>query len=233
MSRINLVQKAHRIIRNRGISGLFKAARSKIYYSHHSIWFARELDESLETIRPRFAGRLDFGRPDEIRAWISEMNIPGTNDTREISDMLDKGHYFVGIMNGQELIGYIKIGWGAVYILDYDIELAMPPDTYFYIDIFVHPGARGLGAGPFLVSSSAIEMKKRGFIGGIMHVRTNKTAMLRTCATAGFKEFGHVNYRSMMGLEIFRPHPSVLIDSLRHEFNRNAGDVQTSSTESK
>lgn len=207
----SLFSKIAQIIRHNGWRFLIHEIRRKLYDSHHSVWFAISLADEIKVIKPRFDGRLDFDNPEEVIRFIEKYDIPGTNDPIEMSSILDRKQYFVGIKNGDDLIGYIKIGWDKVYIVDYGLDFEMPSGCYFIIDIFVDPDARGMGAGPFLSSASAAEMKNRGFKSSIMHVRTSKTPMLKSAVHAGYSEIGRVKYSSILGRKLFHPHPLKLL----------------------
>ncbi|MCP4567878.1 MAG: GNAT family N-acetyltransferase, partial [FCB group bacterium] len=179
MAAISIISKGRRLYRREGLRGLLAAAFRKLYDRHQSVWYDRTLDD-MELIKPHFEGRLDFDNPEKVIDWINSLKISGINDPIEIEKMKERGHLFVGIMNGADIIGYIKIGWDKVYVLDYRLDMQIPPSECFYIDLFVAPESRGLGAGPFIVSACMIEMRKRGFTGSIMHVRTDKTPMLKS-----------------------------------------------------
>ena len=204
--------------RREGFRRLVAAVFRKLYDRHRSIWFDRPLDD-IKLIEPRFAGRLDFDNPKKVIDWIDSRKITGTNDPVEIEKMKERDHLFVGIMNGDEIIGYIKIGWDLVYVLDFRLDLQMPQGEYFIVDIYIDPKSRGLGAGPFIVSACALEMKRRGFSGSIMHVRTDKTPMLKSAARSGYREIGRVDFRSILGKKVFRPHPNNLLAE-RHDIQK-------------
>ncbi len=211
MANLPIISKARRIYSEQGMAALITALRRKVYDRHQSAWFRLPLAESTGIIPGRFDGRLDFDHPDRVLAWIDALALPGLNDRAEIDSMKAREHLFVGVLNGQSLIGYIKIGWERIWVVDYGTELGIPAGDYFIIDIFIDPASRGLGAGPFLVSAAAAEMKRRGFAGSIMHIRLDKQPMLRTAARTGYHEIGRVNYISVCGKKIFRPHPATLI----------------------
>jgi len=210
----SIISRAWHTLVDEGAGAFARAMVGKAYFHHRSIWFDLALTDSMEVIRPKFDGWLDFDNTKKIYGWIEERNVAGTNDPYEIAHMKEAGHFFVGIMNGDKIMGYMKLGWDRVYVLDYRIELQMPPESYFVIDIFIAPENRGLGAGPFLSSASAIEMKRRGFKRAIMHVRTDKTPMLKSGAKAGYVEIGRVDYQSILGKKVFHPHPSVFLKNL-------------------
>jgi ribosomal protein S18 acetylase RimI-like enzyme len=211
MSDSTAIAKAWRLLRRQGISSLVQTVGRKAYDRHQSAWFARPLDDSLEVISPRFEGWMDFDHPNRVLDFIHERNLPGMNDPVEIESMKRRGHIFAGVMDGERIIGFIKLGWETVYVLDYGLDICVNPGDFFVIDIFIGSESRGLGAGPFLVSAASLEMKKRGFKRGVMHVRLDKTPMLRTCARTGYREIGRVDYRSILGRKVLRPHPEELI----------------------
>ena len=196
----------------RRLRSLLSAVGKRIFYRHRSIWYERPLDDTLQLIPPRFEGRIDFDSSEKVARWIDERNVPGTNDPAEISSMRERGHLFAGIYDREQLIGYVKIGWGTVYVLDYRIDLKLKDDDFFIIDAYVIPEKRGLGAGPFMVSASSLEMKRRGFRRRVSHVRSDNMAMIKSGRRAGYREIGRVDFLIIFGKKIFRPHPASFID---------------------
>jgi len=188
------------------------ALKRRIYYRHRSIWFERPLDDSLEIIPPRFDGRLDCDHPRDVLRWINRRNIPGTNDPIEIASILERGQILAGVYDSTEMIGYVKIGWGTVYVLDYRIDLVLNPDDFFILDAYLIPEMRGKGGGPFIASASSMEMKHRGFRRRISHVRIDNRPMLKSGARAGYREIGRVDFKVILGHKIIKPHPSTFID---------------------
>jgi GNAT superfamily N-acetyltransferase len=207
----SLPAKAWAKLRRDGWRPFFAALRWNLYFRHRSVWFELLLDNTVEVIEPRFDGHLEFDDPQRVLNWIRETNEPGTVDAHEIESMLDRDQYFVGILDGDAIVGFVKIGWNRCYVLDYRCDLEIPAGCYFLLDVYVAPGARGKGAGPFLLTAAAVEMRRRGFNRGIMHVRTDKAPMLRSSARAGYRELGQVDYALVLGRHLFRPHPLGLI----------------------
>jgi RimJ/RimL family protein N-acetyltransferase len=204
---ISKFTKAWRILKEEGIVSLLKAMRGYKYYCHRSIWFCIPLDDKLHVIPPSFDGWLDFDNPQRVLSWIERQAIPGTNDRAEIAKMKERNHLFVGIMNRDEIVGYVKLGWQNVYVMDYGGDLELPDGDYFIIDIYVSPEMRGHGGAPFALTAAAAAMKQRGFKRCVLHVRTDKLPMFKAGAKAGVTKIGKVTYRSALGVRIFRPHP--------------------------
>jgi hypothetical protein len=95
--------------------------------------------------------------------------------------------------------------------LDYRIDIQLPPHAFFIIDAFIAPGKRGLGGGPFMVTASSLEMKRRGFKKRISHVRSDNIPMLKSGARSGYREIGRVDFKSIFGKKLFHPHPSTFL----------------------
>jgi ribosomal protein S18 acetylase RimI-like enzyme len=206
-----MYSKIRRLSREKGFMGALRVLGRKLYDRHKSVWFELNLEEAPEVIAPRFDGKMDFDHPDQTIEYIKNRNESGTNDPAEMGSMKERGHLFVSVMDGDNIIGFVKIGWDTIYVLDYGSDIRVRSGDFFVIDIFIGPEARGLGAGPFLVSAASAEMKKRGFKRGVMHVRDDKIPMLRTCARTGYREIGRVDYMSIAGKKIFRPNPSTFL----------------------
>jgi hypothetical protein len=190
-----------------------RAYRRKLFDRHRSRWFAMPLDSTPEVPAPRFDARLVFDAPARVLDFIRQLDIPGTFDPVEIRTMHERGHLFVGLEDRGALVGFVKIGWGTVYVLDYRTDLVLPPGDFFVIESHVVPERRGLGAGPYLVRGTNLEMQRRGFVRRVAHVLPGNMPMLRTAARVNYQLLGNVDYISVCGHKIFRPHPSALLHS--------------------
>jgi hypothetical protein len=84
-----------------------------------------------------------------VRDFIRRLDHPGTFDPIKIRTMLERGQLFVGLEEREALVGFAKIGWGTVYVLDCQMDLVLPPGDFFVIESFVVPERRGLGAGSY------------------------------------------------------------------------------------
>jgi GNAT superfamily N-acetyltransferase len=189
----------------------FRALARKIYARHTSMWFHLPLDNVLETRHSHWKFSADFDAHDQVLALLRSNNVPGTNDPVEIARMQERGQLFVGIREGRQLVGYVKIGWDKVYVLDYGINIQLPPSWIFVLDTFVLPEWRGRGVGTFLISATSVAMRERGFTRRIAHVRIDNAVMLRLAHAVGYQELGQVEFTSFLGRQSFQPHPTALL----------------------
>ena len=191
----------------------FRALARKLYSRHRAIWFHLPLDKSLKVRRPGFEVSFDLDAHDQVLAFLRSHDIPGTNDLVEISRMQERGQLFVGVREGQQLIGYVKIGWDDVYVLDYGVDIRLPPKWIFVLDTYILPEWRGQGVGAFLVSATSVAMRARGFTRRIAHVRTDNSVMIRLAHAVGYEELGRVDFTSFLGRKTFQPHPMTILAS--------------------
>jgi len=187
-----------------------RAYRRKVYDRQRAICFAMPLDEAVLPAPPRFPARLVFDAPDRVLDFIHRLNVPGTCDPVELRAMQERGHLFVGLEEGTKLVGFAKLGWGTVYVVEYRMDLVLQPGDCFVLESYVIPARRGLGAGPYLIYGTNVELRQRGFRRRLSLVRTDNAVMLRTAARVGYRNLGTVDYVSVCGRKTLRPHPSVL-----------------------
>ncbi len=187
-----------------------RAYGRKLVRRHRSRWFAMPLAGAGASPPPGFSPRLVLDSPDRVLEFIRRLDIPGTCDPVEIRTMRERGHLLVGLEGDGELVGFCKLGWEKVYVLDFCTDLELLPGDFFVIESYIVPSRRRLGAGTWLIQATNAVMHRRGFARRISHVETGNLAMLRTAARAGYRPLGEVEFVSVLGRKFFRPHPSTL-----------------------
>jgi GNAT superfamily N-acetyltransferase len=190
---------------------VLRAYGRKLLDRHRSHWMILPLDAALQAVQPSFDARLVFDDPELVLEFIRGLQLPGTCEPIEIRSMQERGHLFVGLEAKDEWIGFAKIGWGVVHVLDYGIELELPPGFCFVLESYIVPEWRRRGAGRFLIAGTSIEMRNRGFTHRISHVRTGNRPMLEAARRVGYRTLGAVDFVSILGRKRFRPHPATLL----------------------
>lgn len=203
------LRRLRRLLREEGARGLV----SRLYYHHRSIYFEMPLDEEIGPGQTDLNVRLDFNRPDEVVAWMKAQPVSGTWDPIELARMKERQQLIGGLYRGQELLGYTKLGWTTVYIMDYQCDLTLPEGDCMVLDTYIAPEMRGRGLASFLVTESSREMQSRGFVRRLSFVRTDNTPMLRVAEKAGYRRLGQVDFFIILRRKYFRPDPLVLIEA--------------------
>jgi GNAT superfamily N-acetyltransferase len=189
----------------------FRAYCRKIYDHHRAVWMVRPLDEALHSSHMEFDAHLVVDDSDRVLEFVRRLEEPGTFDPGEIRSIRERGHLVVGLRAGDEWIGFSKLGWDLVYVLDYRIDLQLPPGAFFVMDSYVRPEWRGRGAGRFLLSATSFAMRDRGFTTRISHIRLDNARMRALGSPFGYREIGIVDFRSFLGTRRLTPHPATLL----------------------
>lgn len=203
------LRRVRRVLRDEGMRGL----ANRLYYHHRSVCFEMPLDKELGQPETDLDVRLDFGRIDEVVAWTKAQAVPGTWDPIELTRIKERQQLIGGLYHGQELVGYTKLGWSNVYIMDYQCDLTLPDRDCMVLDSYIAPKMRGHGLGDFLVRESSREMQRRGFARRLSFVRTDNKAMLRVAKKVGYRRLGQMDFFIVLRKKYFRPHPLVLIEA--------------------
>jgi GNAT superfamily N-acetyltransferase len=206
------LRRLSRVLRNEGVLGLANRLSNRLYYHHRSVCFEMPLDKEIGQPQTDLDVRLDFSRTNEVVAWIKAQAVPGTWDPIELARITERQQLIGGLYHGQELVGYTKLGWSNVYIMDYQCDLALPERDCMVLDSYIAPKMRGHGLGGFLVTESSREMQRRGFARRLSFVRTDNTAMLRVAEKVGYRPLGQVDFFIILRKKYFRPYPLVLIE---------------------
>jgi GNAT superfamily N-acetyltransferase len=203
------LRRLRRVLKDEGMRGLVQ----RLYYHHRSFCFEMPLDKEIRQPPTDLDVRLDFGRTDEVVDWIKALGVPGTYDATELARMKERQQLIGGLYRGEELLGYTKIGWSAVYIMDYRCDLTLPERDCIVLDSYVTPKMRGYGLGSFLVTESSREMQRRDFTRRLSFVRADNTAMLRVAEKVGYRPLGQVDFFVILRKKYFHPYPLVLIEA--------------------
>jgi len=204
-----ILSRATRMLRDEGLRGVV----NRLYSRHRAIYFEKPLDTAVASVTSRTDLHLEFDRVAEVIDWMKAQPVDGTWSARELASMERRGQLIGGLYMGHELVGYTKLGWSRVYIMDYQCDLDLPEGDCMVLDSYIAPGRRGQGLGNFLVAESSREMAIRGFERRLSFVRADNVPMLRVAARAGYRRLGQVDFYIILRRKVFRPHPLDLIDA--------------------
>ena len=202
-------ERVHRMLRDEGMGGII----NRIYSHHRAVYFEMLLDKEIDPPQIGLDLRLDFNRTDEVVAWMKAQPVPGTWSPIELARIEERQQLIGGLYRGQELLGYTKLGWSTVYIMDYQCDLTLPERDCMVLDTYIAPKMRGSGLGSFLVTESSREMQRRGFTRRLSFVRADNAPMLRIAEKTGYRRLGQVDFFIILRRKYFRPDPLVLIEA--------------------
>lgn len=122
---------------------------------------------------------------------------------RELEVALEAEHLFPCLRDKGKVVGYIKLGIGKVFIVDFERIMHIPPTTAFVYDTFVMPSHRHMGLGTLLVDMTARLARDKGFRNLWCHIPSWNGPSIRAFGKVGFKPVGEVRFLRLLGKEFF------------------------------
>jgi len=207
--------KAKTIYRNDGILPLIGRIIKKSFFllfeMNRAGWFERGLSTPVNRYDPRVLLKADLSSKDETLQWIENQSIPWANNPREDAVGLEQGHYFPNVKYQGKIVGYMKIGYGKVYIQDFKKDILPGEGVAFVYDSYVLPNYRGLGIAPFLMTGVMVFLKKNGFKKVMCHIPPWNHASISFFTKCGFKKTKSIAYFKIFGMKIFTTNPETLL----------------------
>jgi GNAT superfamily N-acetyltransferase len=191
--------RARRVLRKEGIGGLLRKAvrriRTILGASNCAVWFKKDLREIRSVTTGAENVSVEMANHD-IEQWLSEHHAayPWMYIAEEIRCATENGHLFAAIRAAGSIIGYIKIGLKRVYILDFDHEIPLPPDTAFIYDTFLLPSYRGKKIIRFALDETSKQLTLRGIRYIWCHIPLWNHASRKAFEQCGFKAAGFIRF---------------------------------------
>jgi ribosomal protein S18 acetylase RimI-like enzyme len=191
------------------VTRVLEKARRALLRTSHAIWFSRDLSDPIVEIAPKVDVEIDWASEDTID-WLRQQPIFSDDDERELAVAAAQGHFLPSVRHDGEIIGFIKVGRGEVYVYDFDARLRFPDRTAFIYDTYTSPDYRGQNVAPFLVNEVVRSLGERGFERLMCHIPTWNTASIRLYTKCGFHEVKRIRFLSVLGWKLFSTRPEAL-----------------------
>jgi len=205
------IQKAKKIYKHLGLMGFLQQGLtkiiSKIYLTNHAIWFKRNLHEKIIDYSPKIDAKIQFGRKKETLKWIKSFGKDWMYNPKEMEIAKQENHHIVGVTSEGKTIGYIKLGFGRVYIQDYEQIINFPSQKAFIYDTFIQPELRGQGLAKYLINESIKFLKDKGFEEAVCHIPQWNKASISAYQKVGFQAVKRIRFAKVLGVRIFSSRP--------------------------
>jgi ribosomal protein S18 acetylase RimI-like enzyme len=204
MSSIGLViEKALHTYRDEGPRMLLRNIRRRIWNYQKAVWLVRDLSVVLPRNETSLPVEIDFSHPEETIDWLVKQNIAGTAEPRELEVARRYKHLLPLAKMEGETVGYLKIGFEKVYILDFRREFDFPSGVAFIYDSYIAPRLRGKNLAPFLADRTSELMKEKGYTQIYCHIRVKNLASIKAYQKCGFEPVKVISWFSILGLSFF------------------------------
>ena len=206
VSRPPLVTRIRRVLRQEGLAGLCAAVAERVWRRRTAIWHERDLTVDLATAQARIPISIILDDPRGTIQWLRTR----PHDPSELSLALANGHLLARAELDQTPIGYVKAGWGKVWVSDYQSCISFPDEAAFIYDSYVDPAHRGRRVGSALVGEVMRELKARAFSRVFCHIPERNVASRRLYESSGFVPRRRICFTRLLGATFLLPHPRVL-----------------------
>lgn len=205
MSLIKKIKKIPYFGRKYGFISTVKIIIKNLFRYKKVGWYEKNLLDLPNQFKPKIDVKIDVASTNEVIDWIKEKKIPGTDDTFELEYAQANKHYFPVAKYNDKIIGFEKIGFKKIFILDFEGFIYLPDKAAMIYDTFVLPEYRNLGIASFLTRESMIYLKNKGFEKIYCHILPTNESSIRSFLKIGFKKIRNIYFLKILGVKFIIP----------------------------
>ncbi|MCP4746137.1 MAG: GNAT family N-acetyltransferase [Desulfobacteraceae bacterium] len=176
---------------------------SPVFETNSAIWHENVLNRKHTGITPAIPLHIDFTNFAVTFNWIKTHNIDWMINQKELQTALKEKHYWLNIKHKERIIGYLKIGFGSVYINDFRQIIHFSKDTAFIYDTFVMPEFRNKKVAAYFINEACDFLKTKGFKRVLCHIPQWNRSSMKAYGSAGFKKKKFVRWIKFFGFKKF------------------------------
>jgi CelD/BcsL family acetyltransferase involved in cellulose biosynthesis/ribosomal protein S18 acetylase RimI-like enzyme len=207
----NIYRKVRDIYRYEGIKNLSVRIINRVLsfmISYNSaVWFEKDLTEETQSIETKIPVELDLHSGTRTIDWIEKQKKSWLINEKEILTGVILNHYFPTALHNGKIIGYVKVGFNAIYITDYNRIMSVPDDMVFIYDTYILQKYRGKGVAPFIISETLKHMKNMGYKYVRCHIPKWNKSSIRAYKKLNFREVNFIRCIKIFGIPIITAAP--------------------------
>ena len=173
-----------------------------IFTTNNAIWFEKDLNEELKDFQLRSPIEINLNSTNKTIEWLKNQNQSWVVHPKEIATALKYHHYWPYVCINGKIIGCIKIGFGNVFIVDYNKLIKFPEKIAFIYDTYLLEEYRGKGMAKYLITQSIKFLKLKGFTKVSCHIPPWNKASIRVYEKIGFRKISYIRYLRIFGVSI-------------------------------
>ncbi len=200
------ITRIRRVWQEGGLPAIYGCIAERVLRHNSAIWHERQLVGELPAAKAKLPVSIIR---DDLRGTL-EWLYRRPHDPRELGLALAEGHLSPRAELNGALVAYVKAGWGAVWVSDYQGFVSFPPEAAFIYDTYVEPALRRQGIGKAMVAAVMKELQARGFARVFCHIPEWNRASRHLYESVGFVARRKIVFARILGLPILWPHPRML-----------------------
>ncbi len=205
MSLVKKIKKIPYLVKEYGFISTIKIIIKNLFCYKKVGWYEKNLLDLPSQFKPKIEVKIDFTSTNEIIDWIKEKKIPGTDDPFELEYAQVNKHYFPVARYNDKIIGFEKIGFKKIFILDFEGFIHLPDRSAMIYDTFILPEYRNLGIASFLTRESIIYLRNKGFEKIYCHILPTNESSIRSFLKVGFKKIRNIYFLKILGMKFIIP----------------------------
>lgn len=179
-----------------------------IFTTNRAIWFEKDLTDELKDYQAKLPVEIDMNSISHTIEWLKRQNQSWVVHPKEISAALEYNHCWPFVHINGKIIGCIKIGFGKVYIVDYNRLIEFPERMAFIYDTYVLQGQREKGVAKYLITQAIKFLKAQGYTKVGCHIPPWNKASISAYEKIGFKKVSYIRYFRIFGVPIQIANPA-------------------------
>jgi len=175
---------------------------SFIFTTNSAIWFEKDLTEELVDYKAKIPVKIDMNSTSRTIEWLKNLKLSWVVHPKEIAAALEYNHFWPSVCTNGKIIGCTKVGFGKVYIVDYNRVIEFPERMAFIYDIFILKDYRGKDVAKNITIQAIKFLKEHGYTKVGLHVPPWNKAPISICEKIGFKKVIYIRYFRIFGVSI-------------------------------
>ena len=179
-----------------------------IFTTNSAIWLIKDLTEELTDYQAKLPVEIDITSTSQTIEWLKSQNQSWVVHPQEIATALEYNHCWPSVRTNGKIIGCIKIGFGNVYIVDYNRVIEFPERMAFIYDTYVLQEQRGKGVAKYLITQAIKFLKAQGYTKVRCHIPPWNKASISAYEKIGFKKVSYIRCFRIFGVLIRTANPA-------------------------
>ena len=107
------------------------------FTTNSAIWFEKDLTEELADYQAKIPVEFDITSISQTIEWLKSQEQSWLVHPKEIATAFEYNHFWPSVRTNEQIIGCMKIGFGNVYIADYDKVIEFSEKMAFIYESYI------------------------------------------------------------------------------------------------
>ena len=195
---IAALQKGIKAYKEGGFLLVLKRAGKRLYRTNSAYWFIRDLSAPIPEFSAPFVVNVVKNQTEQVIKYMEKKNYLSE---KEIEVGMKEGHWFLGLIVNEQVMGFCKCGFKRVYVNDFNEVLQLPDKISFIYEYEIDETIRGKGIAKYFISSVLKMLKYDEWRFAVCHIPPWNTPSIKVIEACGFKRLEWIKFIEFAGLK--------------------------------